>query len=175
MNINTIKNAIRVGHLEKSTTHDLKLVLINDKDISNEDIRDNRGRVYFLTINDEVFKIGGSQAKGGIKSTIAAYQGGFAKGMSPRTYCIWKFCRQQIELGNKVEFYFMLAPKIFVDSPTLSGWKKIETTQDFHLIEENCLEEYLEKEGKYPYLNMQESGKRWKDMDDLLEGYQGII
>ena len=175
MNINTIKNATRVGHLEKSTSHNLKLVLIKDKDISNEDIRDNRGRVYFLIVNSEVFKIGGSQAKGGIQSTIAAYLGGFAKGMSPRTYCIWKFCRQQIELGNNVEFFFMLAPKIVVDSPSLSSWKKVETTQDFHLIEETCLHEYVEQEGKYPYLNMQESGRRWKDMGDLLEGYQGII
>jgi len=44
---------------------------------------------------------------------------------------------------------------------------------DFHTIEEAFVKAYVEKEGKYPFLNMQESGRRWEDTG-LLEGYPGL-
>lgn len=174
MLIRQVKNAQRVGHLIIREDHDKKLALITDKKITKEQLRNNTGRVYFLTVDGVIEKIGGSQSKGGIQATIAAYLAGFSKGMSPRSYCGWNFCRKNILAGKKVEFYFILAPMTTARIPSMSTWKEVEIATDFHQIETACVEEYKSKEGKFPYLNMQESGKRWIDTG-LLEGYPGII
>lgn len=174
MNISYVTNAKRVGTLGLSKTHDKKLVLETDSEITRDELRNDTGRVYFLTVDGEIKKIGGSQSKGGIQATIAAYLGGFAQGMSPRSYCGWNYCRQQILKGKKVEFYFILAPMTTAKIPTMNGFKEVEIALDFHQIETACVQEYLSKENDYPYLNMQESGRKWIDTG-LLEGYPGII
>ena len=174
MDISYVTNAKRVGEIGLSTTHDKKLTLITDANITREELRNDTGRVYFLTVDGEIKKIGGSQSKGGIQATIAAYLGGFAQGMSPRSYCGWNYCRQQTEQGHKVEFWFILAPMTKAYIPTMNGQQEVEIALDFHQIETACVQEYLRVEGDYPYLNMQESGRKWIDTG-LLEGYPGII
>lgn len=174
MHISHVTNAKRVGEIGLSTTHDKKLTLITDPNITREELRNNTGRVYFLTVDGVIMKIGGSQSKGGIQATIAAYLGGFAPGMSPRSYCGWNYCRQQTLQGKKVEFWFILAPMTKAYIPTMNGNKEVEIALDFHQIETACVQEYLAIEKDYPYLNMQESGRKWIDTG-LLEGYPGII
>jgi hypothetical protein len=174
MEISHVTNAQRVGHITLSTTHDKKLALITDPGISRDRLRDDTGRVYFITVNSVIKKIGGSQSKGGIQATIAAYLGGFAKGMSPRSYCGWNYIRQQILEGNHVEFWFILAPMTTAKIPTMNGFIEQTIAVDFHQIETACVAEYVEIMKDYPYLNMQESGRKWIDTG-LLEGYPGII
>lgn len=163
----------RVGHMVKRADHDKKLQLIPDKNISQQLLKDNRGRVYSIVVDNVIQKIGGSQAKGGIKSTIDAYCGGFAYGMSARTYCVWNFIYQAINAGKKVEIYCVWADLIEIDVPTMSGHVKQLIASDFHAIEKNFVEEYVDIEGSYPELNMQESGRKWEDTG-LLEGWPGM-
>jgi hypothetical protein len=174
MNISNVTNAQRVGSIVLSSSHDKKLSIVVDENLSRRDFTDNTGRVYFITVNGEIKKIGGSQSKGGIKATISAYLGGFAKGMSPRSYCGWNYMRQQIEQGNEVEFWFILAPTITATVPSMSGYREQEIALDYHAIESACVSEYLEQEEDYPFLNIQESGRKWRETG-LLEGYPGII
>lgn len=174
MKIDHVTNAKRVGQIGISTTHGKKLTFVADSSITRDELRDATGRVYFITINGEIKKIGGSQCKGGIQSTIAAYLGGFAQGMSPRSYCGWNFLRQHVVAGDLVEFWFILAPTTKAHIPTMNGTKEVEIALDFHQIETACVQEFLAVEGKYPYLNIQESGRKWIDTG-LLEGYPGII
>lgn len=174
MHINHVTNAKRVGQIGISTTHDKKLTFVADSAITRSELRDDTGRVYFITVNGKIQKIGGSQCKGGIQSTIGAYLGGFAQGMSPRSYCGWKFCRNEVEKGNLVEFWFILAPMTTAKIPTMNGFIEQAIAVDYHQIETACVQEYLEVEKDYPYLNMQESGRKWIDTG-LLEGYPGII
>lgn len=174
MHISKVTNAKRVGSIDLSLSHDRKLVLEPDSDLTRDELTNNTGRVYFITVNGEIKKIGGSQSKGGIKATISAYLGGFAKGMSPRSYCGWNYMRQQIEQGNHVEFWFILAPTITATVPSMSGYREQAIALDYHAIETACVEEYLESESDYPFLNIQESGRKWRDTG-LLEGYPGII
>jgi len=174
MEISHVTNAQRVGHIELSKTHEKKLAFIADRGISKERLRDNNGRVYFLTVDSEIKKIGGSQCKGGIQATIASYLGGFAAGNSPRTYCGWNYLRQRVQEGKQVEFWFILAPTTTAVIPTMNGFIEQTIAVDFHQIETACVAEYLKVENDYPYLNMQESGRKWIDTG-LLEGYPGII
>jgi len=174
MEISHVTNAQRVGHIELSTTHEKKLAFFADRGISRERLRNENGRVYFLTVDGEIKKIGGSQCKGGIQSTIASYLAGFSKGMSPRTYCGWNYIRQQVQAGKHVEFWFILAPMTTASIPTMNGFIQQSIAVDYHQIETACVAEYLKVENDYPYLNMQESGRKWIDTG-LLEGYPGII
>jgi len=174
MEISHVTNAQRVGHIELSTTHEKKLAFFADRGISRERLRNENGRVYFLTVDGEIKKIGGSQCKGGIQSTIASYLAGFSKGMSPRTYCGWNYIRQQVQAGKHVEFWFILAPTTTANIPTMNGFIEQSIAVDYHQIETACVAEYLKVENDYPYLNMQESGRKWIDTG-LLEGYPGII
>jgi hypothetical protein len=174
MNISHVTNAQRVGHLGTHDTHDRKLTLIPDAAITTQQLKNETGRVYFLTVDGDIKKIGGSQSKGGIQATIGAYLGGFAPGMSPRSYCGWNYCRQQIQAGHLVEFWFILAPTTTAEIPTMNGFRQVEIALDFHQIESACVQEYVSVENDYPYLNMQESGRKWIDTG-LLEGYPGII
>ena len=75
---------------------------------------------------------------------------------------------------NNVEFWFILAPTTTARIPTMNGFIEQSIAVDYHQIETACVAEYLDVEKDYPYLNMQESGRKWIDTG-LLEGYPGII
>lgn len=163
----------RIGQVVKSSNHEKKLTFVYDKNITKELRKDNRGRVYALCVNGEIVKIGGSQAKGGIDGTYSAYFGGFAPKMSLRTYCVWNFMRQNIEEGKNVEVYCVWADTVTIKVPTMTGSTTQTIPIDFHAIENNFVNEFVKIEGKYPFLNMQESGSKWIDTG-LSEGYPGM-
>ena len=181
MNISSVTNAQRVGQIVLHSSHPQKLAFLPDAKIALTDkLKDNTGRVYFITIDGKIDKIGGSQCKGGIQGTIAAYLGGFAPGMSPRSYCGWNYIRQAIKAGKTVEFYCIWAPTITAQIPTMNSVKSLQIPVDYHSIETDCVQEYLQTEGEYPYLNVQESGRKWRDLtgplgESLLKDYPGII
>lgn len=170
MHISNVKTMIRVGKVVKHNINPKKLKFQYDEEMTREMRRDNRGRVYALCVDGIICKLGGSQAKGGIDGTYSAYFGGFAKGMSERTYCVWNFMQQAIEKGQTVEVYCVWAATVTIHVPTMYGSEEQRIAIDFHAIENNFVNEYLRVEGRHPYLNMQESGKKWVDTG-LLEGY----
>jgi hypothetical protein len=173
MQIDYITTMTKVGQLVRREGHDKKLALIPDANISKELLKDNRGRVYAIVVDGEIHKLGGSQAKGGIKSTFDAYCGGYAFGMSARTYAVWNYLTQKINQGKCVEIYCVWADVVTVPVPTMTGTEMQTIPVDFHAIEKNFVDEYVAKEGKYPELNMQESGRKWEDTG-LLEGWPGM-
>ena len=159
-----------IGNVVKHDTHPKKLKFNYDNEITKEIRKDNRGRVYAIVVDREIVKIGGSQAKGGIDGTFGAYFGGFAKGMSERTYCVWNFMMQQIEQGKNVEVWCVWAHTVTLPVPTMYGREEQTIAIDFHAIENNFVNEYVRIESTHPYLNTQEAGRRWVDTG-LLEGY----
>jgi len=173
MNINYVTTMQRVGEVVKKPGHDKRLEFTWDEGMTKEMQRDERGRVYALCANGDIQKIGGSQAKGGIAATYGAYFSGFAKGMSARTYCVWHYMTKCIAEGKKVEVYCVWAPLVKVTIPTMNSTITKEMPIDYHTIENAFVHEFVDKEGRFPYLNMQESGGRWQDTG-LLEGYGGL-
>lgn len=173
MHISKVQNMIRVGQVVRRDDHDKKLRFKWDEAITKEMQKDERGRVYALCVDGVIHKLGGSQAKGGIKGTYDAYFSGFAKGMSARTYCVWNHIVKAIDSGKIVEVYAVWAPLVQVTIPTMHGSETKKMPVDFHTIEEAFVKAYVQEEGQYPFLNMQESGRRWEDTG-LLEGYPGL-
>jgi hypothetical protein len=45
-----------------------------EENIKREILSDERARIYFITINREIVKIGGSINRGGIRGTISFYK-----------------------------------------------------------------------------------------------------
>jgi hypothetical protein len=173
MKITQLQNVIRVGQIVRKEGHDQKLDLIADAGITREQLKAEVGRVYMIVVDGTIFKIGGSQAKGGIKGTLGAYFTGFAKGMSARTYCVWNFMRQCIDRGETVEIYVVFAPLVTAEIPGPTGPVTVTIPVDFHTIEKSFVDFFVASEGKHPFLNMQESAGRWEDTG-LLEGYSGL-
>jgi hypothetical protein len=169
MKISHITTMTRIGEIV-SRIGEKKLALLPDGSITKSQLRDKRGRVYAVVVNGVIEKLGGSQDAGGIQGTIGWYLNGFAKGNSERSYCTWNFFTRAINAGKKVEIYTVWAPMVDVEIPTMNGLLTKTLPVDFHTIEKAFNDEYYEIEKKHPTLNMQESGKRWKD-SGLLEGY----
>jgi len=169
MKISHISTMVRVGEI-KTQPATKKLAFVPDTNMSKSQLRDKRGRVYAVVVDGEIEKIGGSQDASGIQGTIGFYLNGWAKGNSERSYCTWNFFTQAINANKTVEIYAVWAPMAEVEIPTMTGFLKQTLPVDFHTIEKAFNDEYYEIEKKHPTLNMQESGKRWKDTG-LLEGY----
>jgi hypothetical protein len=82
MKITELQNLYRAGAIVRRAGHAQKLDIQLDAAMTRELFRQEVGRVYFIVVNGEIKKIGGSQAKDGLKGTLGAYFSGFAKGMS---------------------------------------------------------------------------------------------
>ena len=173
MKITELQNLYRAGQIIRKADHADKLDIQLDPTMTRELFRQEVGRVYFIVVNGEIKKIGGSQAKGGLKGTLGAYFTGFAKGMSARTYCVWNFMRQQIDQGHTVEIYVTFAPLVEATIPGPLGHVTVHIPVDYHTIEKSYVDHFVLIEAKHPYLNMQESAGRWEDTG-LLEGYHGL-
>ena len=173
MNILNIKTMTRVGKVVNHNTNPRKLQFEYDPCMTKEMRKDNRGRVYALCVDGVIYKLGGSQSKDGIQGTYSAYFGGFAPKMSLRTYCVWNFMKQAVDQGKLVEVYCVWAAIVTIKIPTMYGEEEQTITIDYHAIENNFVKEYVRCEGKFPYLNMQESGGKWIDTG-LSKDYPGM-
>ena len=80
--------------------------------------KDPFGRLYIIATEGEIVKIGGSQDKGGIESTINAYlRGDIGNSESMRNYAVCKYIKQQLDMGSDVEVWFLPLPIVEVDIP----------------------------------------------------------
>lgn len=172
MNIDYITTMTRVGEIVIKDPNEYKLALIQDPYITDDQLKDNRGRVYALVVDNKIIKLGGSQQKGGIRATIGCYLNGFKPKNSQRTYCVWHYLHKALKNNKKVEFYCVWAAKVTAEVATMTGSVIKEATVDFHEMEYNFVQEYLQVEGQHPELNVQESGKTWaKNFPELVEGW----
>lgn len=70
-----VPNIIYIGNIVEKTTNSKgkwKLEYICEKEIQKKE----NGRIYFIIVDDQIYKIGSSECKGGIKNTFAFYEGG---------------------------------------------------------------------------------------------------
>ena len=159
---------IKLGDI-KLDEDKLKIIYSCYKDLR----KDPFGRIYMIVTNGVIKKIGGSQDKGGIESTINAYlRGDIGKSESMRNYAVCKYFKKELKLGSHIEIYFLPLPIVEVDLPTFSGNKiKKRVAVDFHSIEKSFVDDFYKSNGFYPYLNIQESNTTWKELG-LSDGWE---
>jgi len=132
-------------------------------EMSKEKLNDKRGRVYILSVNDIVKKIGQTDDNSGIKK-IANYGVGNGGKPSDRTTGIHYYIGKQLLNNHKVSFYCIWCPEAIIISPGFNRsdeHRKVIGSFSAKDLEKYYLELYIEKIGKKPELNLQEDSKKW--------------
>lgn len=134
----------------------------NGKNLPQNILTQNVARVYLIVVNGEIKKIGGSQAEGGIKSTLSNYKDTEPKGRAGiRSVGIANFLSQTLRNGDKIEIYMIYQENFINNIKGLFNTKKQESYISYKLLEKRCLEDYKSKDGEYPQWNVQERGEDW--------------
>lgn len=158
--ISEIPNITLIGRIvEKNTKSKGKwrVEYLCSKEIQKKE----NGRIYIIVIDDEIYKIGSSECKGGIKNTFAFYEGGLGGSPSIRTFGIHLLIQEQLNLGKNIQIYALFIEPIKVVIPgLLSSIEKI-TYPQIKEMEDLCREDYKKIYGKYPNWNFQENVEEW--------------
>jgi hypothetical protein len=164
MNIREAVHATRVGHYKLDTTKNKKnLSFIVDSVLSKKDYKKENTRIYYLVVNDEIVKIGGSSSRGGIKATLQFYTSGNTGSPSIRSYGINYLIHEAVESGAPVEVYCQWYESVKSRFQTISGEQEKLINLDHKAVESACLTEYLNTQKEFPKWNLQESNKKWPD------------
>ncbi|MCQ2887247.1 GIY-YIG nuclease family protein [Helicobacter pylori] len=171
MHISKVKTAFKIADVEyvKDSTKlnfnylkDLKDE--NNQSLSQNILTQNVARVYLIVVDGEIKKIGGSQADGGIKSTLNIYKDGGVKGRpSIRSFGVWYFLYHTILTGAKIEFYMIYQPNFETQVKGLFGFHAIKDASiSYKLLEQACLTDYRNNNhDALPEWNAREQGKDW--------------
>ncbi len=172
MKIQDVKTAFKIADViwdRKGTRLSFKYLTNikdeNDNDLPQSILTENVARVYLIVVNDEIYKIGGSQDKGGMKKTLRIYQDGGIKGRpSIRSFGVWYFLFYTIaNLKAKIEIYMIYQENFTTNVKGLSGFHVVNNAAiSYKLMEECCINDFRKNErGAYPKWNIQEQGADW--------------
>ena len=161
MNINQVQTAQKVGQFMINTKGNKARLSVNWESLGGV-LKDNSGRVYILTVNGVIRKIGGSVSKGGIKSTMSFYESANCGRPSIRSFGIQQLIFEELLLDNVVEIHMITSEQVMAPVQGLFGHEEIPISA-FKGMEEKCLRDYVKTEGTFPDWNYQEAGKPWED------------
>lgn len=168
MKISQVTTSKKIGTIVKKDDDSPNKIQVRWIETKDPILKDNRGRVYLLVVNNIIFKIGGSQCKGGIKATIQAYTNCMKGTPSDRSYIIHRLIRRELDLGNVVDIHMITAEPVMTLVSGLFG-NTMKLVSPFKEMEFNCLEDYYKITGTYPKWNFQESNNKYPS--DLSEEY----
>ena len=123
--------------------------------------KDNSSRIYFISVNNIIKKIGGSNAVGGIKNTFSFYMSGNCGRPSLRTFGINFLIEQELKKGKSIVIHMILIPRVNITMFGMFEETKKEVSIAHNLIESSLVEEYNNRCGKFPDWNFQEGGVKW--------------
>lgn len=164
IDIEKVNNIVFIGDIinktaDCTTKGKWKLDYKCDKIIQKKE----NGRIYFILVNNEIYKIGSSECKGGIKNTFSFYEGGLGGSPSIRTFGIHLLIQKQLNLGRKIRIYALfIEPIKVIISGLLSSVEKI-TYPQIKEMEDLCREDYKKVYGRYPIWNFQENVQEWPE------------
>ena len=158
--VKSIPNISLIGNIIPNTSsakNKWKLNYTCDKKTQTKE----NGRVYFIVVNDEIYKIGQSSCKGGIKATFGFYQGGLGGSPSLRSFGIHMLIQKELDLGNKIEIYTLFNKAISIEVQGISSIITKDVFPDVKEMEDLCREDYKKIYGSYPPWNFQENTMEW--------------
>ncbi len=162
IDITNVPNIVYIGNIVKKTTNSKgkwKLDYVCDKEIQKKE----NGRIYFIIINDEIYKIGSSECKGGIKNTFGFYEGGLGGSPSIRTFGIHQLIQEQLNLGKIIKIYALFIEPIKVTIQGIVSSVERITYPQIKEMEDLCRKDYKKIYGKYPQWNFQENVEEWPE------------
>lgn len=166
LHISRVKTARRVG--EFYLNDDQKLSFKYDPNFPIEDRRSPNPRVYLFTVDGIIYKIGGSEDKGGIKSTLGFYLGGRSGSPGPSRFITYSLIVQELRKGKRVEVYIITSSGVTMQVCGLFDCKE-KQVYPFREMESTCLEDYKREVGEPPLWNFKERNKGYPQ--DLYREY----
>ena len=166
MEINTINGLIRVGEIllgnkkydgKNYVSYEYSLVINYDENLPKKLKTKKLSIVYLFCINGIIYKIGQSTSEKGISSCINFYLKSGQDDCGFNRFTINSLMRDEINKGNKIEVYMKYNDLIETKIPGLFKDEIGYTALSAKAMEQVCLKQYFEKEGKYPKWNFQEN------------------
>jgi len=168
MNIKQVKDAVIVGEIRvgdkkyagsKHVYYDYALEILYDGGFHNSLKRKELSILYFFVVNKIIYKIGQSSGKSGIDGCIGFYLKSGQDDPGINRFAInWKI-REELKNNNKVELYMIYQEGFKMKVPGLFSPKEVFAVPSAKAMEQHCINQYKEKEQKYPKWNYQEDGR----------------
>ncbi len=157
MHIKDVVTAIKIGDVVLRDDENPNFIKMKYTHTDDELLIQNTGRVYLITSDGIIKKIGGSSSRGGIKSTMSFYVNSQSGSPGPSRFITQLLIRDELLKGRKVEIFMITSPLAISRVNGLFGFKEIEVAS-FSEMETMCKEDYKRIEGQYPKWNFKENG-----------------
>jgi hypothetical protein len=168
MNASQISDVIRVGEIKLGTrmskaknytAYSNALVLDWDTQFPKQLKKAHLAIVYFIFVNGELYKIGQTSGKSGIRGCMNFYLNAGIDDPGQNRFAINYMMREELKKGNTIEVYMKYQAPVKVEFTSMFGVKHItETAIDPKGLEHVCVEEYIQMYKRYPVWNYQEAG-----------------
>jgi len=156
MNIKNVKTAMKVGDFVLRKGNRNKIAFEYSPNLNKKVLSDDSARIYLITQNGIIKKIGGSIQKGGIKGTISFYIGAMTGSPGRPRFIVHLLIEKAIKSGSNVALYMITSPKTLARVNGLFGSKNMKIAS-YKEMEDLCKSDYYSKEKSYPDWNFQEN------------------
>ena len=156
MNIKDVKTSIKVGDFVLRKNNRNKIGIKYSPNIDKKILTDDSARIYLITQDEIIKKIGGSIQKGGIKGTVSFYTGAMTGSPGRPRFILYLLIEEALKSKSKVALYMITSPKTLAEVSGLFGTKKMKIAS-FKEMEDLCKSDYYSREKKYPDWNFQEN------------------
>jgi hypothetical protein len=156
MHIKEVKTAIKVGDFVLRKGNKNKINFQFSSELDKRALSDDAARIYLITQDGIIKKIGGSIQKGRIKGTISFYIGAMTGSPGRPRFIVHLLIERALKDGSKVSLYMITSPKTTAQVSGLFGTKKMKIAS-FKEMEDLCKSDYYSREKRYPDWNFQEN------------------
>jgi|TARA_R110002051_G_scaffold259588_1_gene319405 hypothetical protein len=166
MNISTINDALFIGNIAESPTpyrgnkpvlHRHKLKVQYNKNLASRLESKHLSIVYFICVDDIIYKIGQTSGKNGIKGCLNFYCSAGQDDPGHNRFAINALIREHINDGRKVSVYMKFLEPIWTQAMGINKAHQGLVPASAKWLEEIHLEDYREIVGANPPWNYQES------------------
>jgi len=156
MNIKKVKTAIKVGDFVLRKRDRNKIDFRYLPDLNKKVLSDDSARIYLITQNGIIKKIGGSIQKGGIRGTISFYISAMTGSPGRPRFIVHLLIEKALKSGSNVALYMITSPKTLAKVNGLFESKTMKIAS-YKEMEDLCKSDYYSKEKRYPDWNFQEN------------------
>jgi hypothetical protein len=167
MNINNIDEAIFIGSIvdnpksysgNKHVHYSHKLMVNYSQNLPSGLVNRHLSIVYFVCVDDIVYKIGQTSGKGGIKACMSFYCGAGQDDCGPNRFTINALIREELSKGNKVDVYMKYIEPITISVSGIDRQHTLVVPISAKALEHAHLMDYEQRMGCLPAWNFQEAG-----------------
>lgn len=155
MHISKVSNSKLIGEFylrnDNSPNH-IGIRYLADEDL----LRNEDGRVYLLCSDGIIKKIGGSQSKGGIKSTMSFYVNSMQGSPGKPRFILHLLLRDELIQGKNCSLHMITSPRVYSIINGLYSKREFPIAA-FKEMEDLCKSDYFKVMKRYPDWNFQEN------------------